>query len=151
MRLKSAKLLKPDARLYPIKRATELLEYHDQLLRMKKANALGKVFSDMSEQSGRLEKRVHLTINLEISNLLDPSSKERASTENISSLGMRVMTQTPKALNECLVIRTIGGDLRAVARVIYCQQLANERFGVGVLFLRLDTEWNAYLKASESD
>ena len=114
-------------------------------------NAVGKVPSDTSEQSGRLEKRVRLTINLEISNLLDPSSKERASTENVSSLGMRVMTQTPKEVNECLVLRTIGGDLRAVARVIYCERLANERFGVGVKFLRLDTEWSAYLKTGESD
>ena len=48
------------------------------------------------------------------------------------------------------MIRTIGGDLRAVARVIYCERLANERFGVGLQFLRLDTEWSAYLKAAES-
>lgn len=104
----------------------------------------------MSEQFGRLEKRRPLAVNVEISSLLDPSSTERACTENISSLGMRVVTQHRKELNECLVIRTLTEDLRAVARVVYCQRLSDVRFGIGIQFVKLDSNGSGPRRAAVS-
>jgi len=72
---------------------------------------------------------------VEISTLQEPSATERTSTENVCSLGARVVTERRKELNERLMIRSLVGDLRTLARVVYCQQLSDGRFGVGMQFL----------------
>lgn len=105
----------------------------------------------MPVRSGRLEKRIRLAVPLEISNPGDPSGTERTSTENVSSLGVRVLTQRPKLLNERLMVRSLVGDLRTVARVVYCQRLSDGRFGVGMQFLGISANWSSWLMAGESN
>jgi len=46
----------------------------------------------MPARSGRLEKRIPLAVPLQISSVLDPATAERTTTENVCSLGMRVLT-----------------------------------------------------------
>src|SRR5215831_12672922 len=88
----------------------------------------------MAVRSGRLEKRIQLSLPVQISSLYDPSKAERSTTENVCSLGMRVLTQKAKELNERLMISSLVGDLRALARVVYCQRLPDGGFGVGIQF-----------------
>ena len=95
----------------------------------------------MAVRSGRLEKRIQLSLPVQISNLYDPSSTERTTTENVCSLGIRVLTQNARALNERLTIRSMVGDLRALARVVYCQRLPDGRFGVGIQFQPQSDHW----------
>ncbi len=83
---------------------------------------------------GRLEKRVRLAVPVEISNPEDPSATERTTTENVCSTGVRLVTRHARELNEQLMICSLVGDLRRLARVVYCQPLPNGRFGVGVEF-----------------
>jgi hypothetical protein len=97
----------------------------------------------MPERSGRLEKRIRLAVPVEISTLQDPSATERTSTENVCSLGVRVVSERRKELNERLMVRSLVGDLRAVARVVYCQRLFDGRFGVGMQFLGINAKWRA--------
>ena len=97
----------------------------------------------MPGRSGRLEKRIPLAVPVEISALRDPSAAERASTENLCSLGVRVLAQQPKELNERLIIRSLVGDVRTLARVVYCQRLGNGRFGIGMQFLGNGAGWRA--------
>lgn len=95
----------------------------------------------MAVRSGRLEKRVQLSLPVQISSLYDPSSTERTTTENVCSLGMRVLTQKARELNERLMISSLVGDLRALARVVYCQRLPDGRFGVGIQFQPKSDHW----------
>lgn len=88
----------------------------------------------MAVRSGRLEKRIQLSLPVQISNLYDPSTSERTTTENVCSLGMRILTLKARELNERLMISSLVGDLRALARVVYCQRLPDGRFGVGIQF-----------------
>jgi len=97
----------------------------------------------MPTRSGRLEKRIQLAFPVEISTLRDPSATERTSTENVCSLGVRVVSERRKELNERLMVRSFVGDLRTVARVVYCQRLSDGRFGVGMQFLGIGTKWKA--------
>jgi len=83
---------------------------------------------------GRLEKRVRLVVPVEISSPEDPSTTERTTTENISSTGVRLVTERARDLDEQLMICTLVGDLPRLARVVYCERLPNGRFGVGVEF-----------------
>lgn len=92
--------------------------------------------------SGRLEKRVQLAIPVEISTPRDPTGIERATTENVCSLGVRVLIEKARGLNERLVIRSLVGDLRTFARVVYCQRLPSGRYGVGLQFLGVAVDWS---------
>lgn len=96
----------------------------------------------MPVRSGRLEKRIRLAIPVEISSPKEPSATERTTTENVCSLGIRVLTRQSKELNDRLMIRSLAGDLRTLARVVYCQRLPDGRYGVGVQFLRVANEWS---------
>ena len=95
----------------------------------------------MAVRSGRLEKRVHLSLPVQISSLYDPSTSERTTTENVCSFGMRVLTQKARDLNERLMICSLVGDLRALACVVYCQRLPDGRFGVGIQFQGQSISW----------
>ncbi|PYT81018.1 MAG: hypothetical protein DMG40_10945 [Acidobacteria bacterium] len=95
----------------------------------------------MAARSGRIEKRIQLSLPVQISNLYDPSTTERTTTENVCSLGMRILTQKARELNERLMINSLAGDLRALARVVYCQRLSDGRFGVGIQFQGQSVNW----------
>ena len=105
----------------------------------------------MPVRSGRLEKRIRLPVPVEISSLRDPSASERTTTENVCSIGVRVLTQRAKELNEELIIRSLIGDLRNVARVVYCQRLPDGRFGVGLEFLGIAVNWPKDATAGGTD
>jgi hypothetical protein len=105
----------------------------------------------MSVRSGRLEKRIRLALPLQISSVVDPAAAERTTTENVCSLGMRVLTQRARALNECLVIKSLMGNLRAVARVVYCQRLPDGHFAVGLQFLEDFINWSKGSTAGAAD
>jgi hypothetical protein len=105
----------------------------------------------MAVRSGRLEKRVQLSFPVQISSLYDPATAERTTTENVCSLGMRVVTQTAKQLNERLMISSLVGNLRAMARVVYCQRLPDGRFGIGIQFQGQSVRWTTGSLAGASD
>jgi hypothetical protein len=106
----------------------------------------------MPPRSGRLEKRIRLALPVEISSLRDPSAKERTTTENVCSLGVRVFTQRAKELNERLMIKSLADDLRTLVRVVYCQRLPDGRFGVGMSFLEATTiDWSKASKLGAAD
>jgi hypothetical protein len=86
----------------------------------------------MPVRSGRLEKRIRLVVPVQISSLLDPAATEQTTTENVCSLGIRILTQRARDSNERLMISSLVGDLRTLARVIYCQRLPDGRFAVGL-------------------
>jgi hypothetical protein len=93
-------------------------------------------------KSGRLENRVCLAVPVEISSLQDPSGTERTTTENVCSLGVRVLMYRARERNERLIVKSLAGDLRALARVVYCQRLPDGRFGVGLQFRAEAVDWS---------
>jgi hypothetical protein len=105
----------------------------------------------MSARSGRLEKRIRLALPLQISSVLDPTTSERTTTENVCSLGMRVFTQRARTLNERLMINSLMGDLRTVARVVYCQRLPDGLFAVGLQFQGDSVNWPKGSSAGAAD
>src|SRR5258708_22713627 len=100
------------------------------------------MISQMPVRSGRIEKRIRLAVPVQISSLLDPAATVRTTTENVCSLGVRVLTERAMDLNERLMIRSLGGDLRTLARVVYCQRLPDGRFGVGLQFQGQAVNWS---------
>jgi hypothetical protein len=95
----------------------------------------------MPQRSGRLEKRIRLEVPVQISSPQDPSATEQTTTENVCALGMRILTQRARELNERLMVNSLWGDLRKFARVVYCQRLPDGRFGVGLQFQGFAVDW----------
>ena len=95
----------------------------------------------MSMRSGRFEKRTRLAIPVQISSLQDPNAIERTITENVCSLGVRVLMQRPEELTGLLLIWSLDGELQALGRVVYCQRLSDGRFGVGLQFQQSVDNW----------
>jgi hypothetical protein len=88
----------------------------------------------MALRSGRVERRTQLVVPVRISRAEDPSVAERATTENICSLGIRVLVRNASEPNDLLLINTPEGDMRALGRVVYCQRLSGGWFAVGLQF-----------------
>ena len=101
----------------------------------------------MPMRSGRLEKRTRLAIPVKISSLEEPYAGERSTTENICSLGLRVLVRHARKLNEHLQIKSADGELQTDARVVYCERLLDGRFALGLEFRGDVTKW---LKKSAS-
>jgi hypothetical protein len=81
----------------------------------------------MPLRSGRLEKRTLLSIPIRISSPKEPSAGERSTTENICSLGLRVLVRRSREMNERLLIKSTDGELQTDARVVYCERLLDGR------------------------
>jgi len=78
---------------------------------------------------------------VQISSLKDPAVTERTTTENVCSLGVRILSQRFRASDERLMISSLIGDLRTLAEVVYCQRLPNGRFGVGLRLQGQPINW----------
>ena len=100
-----------------------------------------KVISQMPARSGRIEKRIRLKVSVQISSLKDPDATERTTTENVCSLGVRILSQRFRASNERLMISSFVSDLRTLAQVVYCQRLPDGRFGVGLQLQGQPINW----------
>lgn len=96
----------------------------------------------MPVRSGRVEKRVRLSVPVEISTLQDPITTEHTSTEDVCSIGVRVVSQRHRQRDERLLVRSSLKNLQALARVVYCQKLSKGRFAVGLQFVGMRVkEW----------
>lgn len=92
-------------------------------------------------RSGRLERRTRLAIPVRISSLKEPSAGERSTTENVCSLGLRVLVRRAREMNERLLIKSADGQLEADARVVYCERLRDGRFALGLEFNGETANW----------
>jgi hypothetical protein len=95
----------------------------------------------MPMRSGRLEKRTRLAIPVRISSPKEPSAGERTTTENVCSLGLRVLARRAREMNERLLIKSADGELEADARVVYCERLLDGRFALGLEFNGEAANW----------
>ncbi|MGB7844663.1 MAG: PilZ domain-containing protein [Candidatus Acidiferrum sp.] len=105
----------------------------------------------MPARLGRLEKRIKLAVPVEIVSLENPAASEKTTTENVCSLGMRVLARQNMERNERVRIQSLSGDLRAPARVVYCQRLPNGTFGIGLQFQGVALSWPKETKGGGDD
>lgn len=88
---------------------------------------------------------------MEVSSPRDPSATERITTENVCSLGVRVLTRRAKEQNERLMVSSLAGDMRTLARVVYCERLPGGSFGIGLEFLGVAVDWKRSPRSSAFD
>ena len=81
---------------------------------------------------GRKQARASERLLMEIFSSEEPFVRELCPTQNISSLGARLLTERPWTPNSRVLVDCPGGDLWA--RVVYCQPLRPKAFAVGLEF-----------------
>ena len=88
----------------------------------------------MRAPTGRMDPRVRRKLRVQLESLEHPGLSETVLTENVSSLGVRVVTRQPLQPGQTLLLISPAGDLRTPARVVYCQPVGENQFGVGLQF-----------------
>lgn len=91
---------------------------------------------------GRKEKQDASRVQVLLSSVAQPLLSEQASTENVTSYGMRVQTERPWELGTIVLLKTPRGESLARARVVYCNAAERKTFQLGLEFLGRPAAWN---------
>ncbi len=89
----------------------------------------------------RLEKRIPISVRVDLCSLDVRQPAHQALTENVSTHGVRVVSSNPWKRNERLNLWSLPGDFRARARVVYCEPLGHHSFAIGLRLLASAGEW----------
>ena len=95
----------------------------------------------MRVPTGRTEKRIARAVAVELSPLDASLPPETTVTENVSPHGARVLTKQRWRPGERVLLKSVQGGLRLQARVVYCQQLPNNAFAIGLELFAPTGEW----------
>jgi hypothetical protein len=95
----------------------------------------------MPNEPNRLETRTALRVAVDLAALEVRTPAQQGVTENISLHGARVITGRPLALNQRLNIRSLVGNLRSRARVVYCEPRPSGDFVVGLQLSATAGDW----------
>ena len=97
----------------------------------------------MNTLANRVESRIPAKIAVDLSSLDVRMPAQEAVTENVSLRGARVVTSRAWQPNERLNVRSLLGNFRSRARVVYCQPLGNGTFAVGLLLFAASGDWRS--------
>lgn len=95
----------------------------------------------MKSNVERAEKRVPMAIAVQLSGHGNVQGTESTFTENVSANGARVYSVRPWRKNDRLVLSSLPGGFRSLARVAYCQSLQGQGFALGLQFLEKTHGW----------
>jgi PilZ domain len=91
--------------------------------------------------SSRLESRSPQVIRVDLSSLDVRRPVQEALTENVSPHGARVVVSKPWMPNDRLNLRSLRGDFRARARVVYCEPVSLNSFALGLQLIATTGNW----------
>ena len=89
----------------------------------------------------RKEERNHENVQVLVSRMAEPLLTEAASTDNVSSHGMRVRTYRQWKRDTRLIVQSSEYELWGSARVVYCQTLPGNSFALGLEFVARTGGW----------
>jgi hypothetical protein len=96
----------------------------------------------MDSEARRLEDRAPVHVTVDLSGFDVHTAAQQGITENVSARGARVVTSKPWQPNEHLTVRSLLGNLRSRARVVYCQPLGKDSFAIGLELFVSVGEWS---------
>ena len=89
----------------------------------------------------RKEKRNPEKLQVLLSRMAEPLVTQSASTDNVSSHGMRVRTYRQWKRDARLIVQSSEYELWGSARVVYCQTLPGNSFALGLEFVARTGGW----------
>jgi hypothetical protein len=97
----------------------------------------------MDPISKRTEDRIPLQVNVDLSSLDIRTPAQEGITENISARGARVLTAKPWKQDERLNLRSLAGNFRSRARVVYCHPVASNQYAIGLQLFAAAGSWQS--------
>ncbi len=91
----------------------------------------------------RVESRIPSKIIVDLSSLDVRMPAQEGITENVSARGARVVTNRAWQPNERMNVRSLLGNFRSRARVVYCQPLGNGAFAIGLQLFAAVGGWRS--------
>ena len=95
----------------------------------------------METVARRLEDRIPLSVRVDLCSLDVRQRPREAVTENVSIHGARVVSSKPLKPSERLNVHSLPGNLRARARVVYCERIGSGSFAIGLQLLATVGDW----------
>jgi len=95
----------------------------------------------MQALAHRAEKRIPLAVRVDLSSLDVRHRAHEGITENVSSHGARIVSSQPCKAKERLNLRSLRGDFRARARVVYCEPVGPHSFAIGLQLVAAAGNW----------
>lgn len=84
-----------------------------------------------------------MKVVVDLSSLDIRRSAQDGITENVSVHGARVVTSRPWQEDDRLIVRSLLGNFRSRARVVYCQRLGQDSFAIGLQLFAAAGEWQS--------
>jgi hypothetical protein len=97
----------------------------------------------MEMAAKRGENRTPLKVAVDLSSLDLRTPAQEGVTENISARGARVLTNRPWKPNEGLHVRSLLGDFKSRARVVYCVPVDGELYAIGLQLFAVAGNWKS--------
>jgi hypothetical protein len=91
--------------------------------------------------SKRMEDRMPLRVTVDLSSLDVRTPAQEGVTENVSLKGARVLTSKPWKPNDRLNVRSLRGNFRSRARVVYCVPVEGDQFAIGLQLFATAGSW----------
>jgi hypothetical protein len=91
----------------------------------------------------RAEDRTPMKVTVDLSSLDIRTPAQEGITENVSPKGARVLTKKPWKPNDRLNVRSLLGNFRSRARVVYCVPVNEEQFAIGLQLFATAGNWRS--------
>jgi hypothetical protein len=101
-------------------------------------------------EAKRTEDRTPMKVTVDLSSLDVRTPAQEGVTENVSPRGARVLTSKPWKPNERLNLRSLLGNFRSRARVVYCVPVDDAKFAIGLQLFATAGNWKSPAARSQS-
>jgi hypothetical protein len=95
----------------------------------------------MQTLAHRSEERIPLAVRVDLCSLDMRRRAHEGITENISGHGARVVSSQPCKPKERLNLRSLRGEFRARAHVVYCEPAGPQVFAIGLQLVAVTGKW----------
>ena len=98
--------------------------------------------------SGRMERRLPIIIMVRLAQTerAGTDEEEKTYTDNVSTHGARVFSRRSWQPGDQVMVTPVNQESATCGNVVYCQRLADDRYGIGVTFQGPPVTWSALHK-----
>lgn len=89
----------------------------------------------------RLEERRYIKVGVDLSSIDVRTPAQSGVTDNVSTHGARVLTSKALRSNERLNVRSMLGNYRSRARVVYCVSASDGMYAIGLQLYASAGDW----------
>ena len=89
----------------------------------------------------RLEERRYIKVGVDLSSVDVRTPAQSGVTDNVSTHGARVLTSKALRFNERLNVRSMLGNYRSRARVVYCVSASDGMYAIGLQLYASAGDW----------